>query len=346
MLAAVYSSIRPLLFSFPPETSHGLALAAVSTLGDALGPPRRTGRIDVAGLSFPGVVGLAAGCDKNGLAIDGWARLGFSFVEFGTVTPRAQTGNPKPRMFRLPTDAAIINRLGFNGGGLAVAKANVQRSRASDFGTPVGANIGKNLATPLDRAVEDYQRCFAGLAEEVDYITVNLSSPNTPGLRDLQGEREARRLLEILLGQRDEIRSRRDRPLPVFVKVDPDRDVDALLASASTMCEAGVDGIIATNTTVSRDRLAEHCDEAGGLSGHPLFDRSLRTVETLRRHVGDAVALIGVGGIDSSARALAMLSAGADLVQVYTGLVYRGPQLIRDIESTLGSMGQAPNWSR
>lgn len=315
-------------------------------LGDAMGPPRRVGRVEVAGLSFPGVVGLAAGCDKNGVAIDGWARLGFSFVEFGTVTPKPQPGNPKPRMFRLEYDAAIINRLGFNGGGLALAQSNVGRSRARAHGTPVGANIGKNLATPLDRALDDYDRCFAGLVDAVDYVTVNLSSPNTPGLRDLQSEETARRLLTTLVSARGAYRDRSGRYVPLFVKVDPDREAETLVASSAAMCETGIDGIIATNTTVSRDRLSDAIDEAGGLSGRPLFDRSLAAIETLRRGLGDEIALIGVGGIDSSARAMAMLSAGANLVQVYTGFVYRGPNLIRDIGASLDSLGQVPNWSR
>ncbi len=342
----MYSLIRRLLFALPPETSHGLALASIAMLGDALGAPRRTGRVEVAGLSFPGVVGLAAGCDKNGVAIDGWARLGFSFVEFGTVTPKPQPGNPKPRMFRLEDDAAIINRLGFNGGGLALAKSNVSRSKARSKGTPVGANIGKNLATPIDRALEDYARCFAGLVDDVDYVTVNLSSPNTPGLRDLQSEEAARRLLSALVSSRDAYRARTARHVPLFVKVDPDRSADTLVASCHAMCETGIDGIIATNTTLARDGLTMSVDEAGGLSGRPLFDRSLAAIEALRRSLGDQIALIGVGGIDSSARAMAMLSAGADLVQVYTGFVYRGPNLVRDITGSLESLGHLPNWSR
>jgi dihydroorotate dehydrogenase len=316
-----YGLLRPLLFRLPPETAHRLALRALAHRPAAAPAPAGTAslRQRLLGLDFANPIGLAAGFDKNAEAPDGCLGLGFGFVEVGTVTPRPQPGNPRPRLFRLPADRALINRLGFNNDG---HEAAYRRLAARPRQGIVGVNVGANKDSP-DR-IGDYAagiRRFAGVA---DYLTVNISSPNTPGLRDLQ-ERQA---LTALLERIAEARAAGP-AVPILVKIAPDLDEDALAGIAEAVLAAGMDGIVATNTTTARDGLADtrHAAEAGGLSGRPLYRRSTALLARLRQLVGRRLVLVGVGGIDSTETALGKLAAGADLVQLYTGLVYEGPRL-------------------
>lgn len=346
----MYASIAPLLMRLPPEASHDVALAALHWAGrlqlDALLPAPVVDPVRLLGLEFGNRVGLAAGLDKNAGCIDVLGGLGFGFLEVGTVTPRPQPGNPKPRMFRLPASRALVNRMGFNNDGLARLVERVERRRWRGV---LGINIGKNKDTPAERAVDDYRLGLEAVHRLADYVTVNLSSPNTPGLRDLQLGAALDELLAGLAESRARLADEQGRRVPVLVKIAPDlhdADVDAI---ATRLVEAGVDGIVATNTTVERGAVAgqAHAEEAGGLSGRPLHERALEVVARVRSAVGASVALVGVGGIDSPQRALAMIEAGADLVQVYTGFVYEGPALVsgaaRSIrDARLRSLGLRP----
>ena len=298
----------------------------------------------VAGLRFPNRIGLAAGLDKNGRCIDGLGAMGFGFIEVGTVTPLAQPGNPKPRVFRLPGRLALINRLGFNNEGLSRFLVNVQR--AASFrrsGGVLGLNIGKNAATPIERAVDDYLLALSGVYPHADYVTVNISSPNTKDLRSLQGDAALDALLGALRRQRDELRAEHGRQVPIFLKIAPDLDPAQVGAIASTLKTHGIDGVIATNTTLSREAVQglPHADEAGGLSGAPLFEASNRVIRQLRAELGGAFPIIGVGGVMSGADARAKREAGADLVQIYTGLIYRGPALVSTAALAMKSMAAA-----
>lgn len=327
----MYPLIAPLLMRMPPEASHDLALGALHWAGrlqlDSLLPAPVTDPFHLLGLEFRNRVGLAAGLDKNADCIDALGALGFGFVEVGTVTPRPQPGNPKPRMFRIPESRALINRMGFNNEGLSHLIDRVERRRWQGV---LGINIGKNKATPAEQAVDDYRRCLEAVHHLADYVTVNLSSPNTPGLRDLQLGAALDELLEGLGESRARLADAQGRRVPVLVKIAPDLHDDDVDALSTRLVEAGVDGIIATNTTVDRAAVAghAHAEEAGGLSGAPLHERSLEVVARVRAAVGPSVALVGVGGIDSAAKAEAMVAAGADLVQVYTGFIYEGPALV------------------
>lgn len=331
----MYKLLRPLFFALPPEAAHGLTLRLLAAYGAVAGGPAPTGGgVEVMGLRFANRVGLAAGFDKNGVAVAGCARLGFGFVEVGTVTPLAQPGRPLPRVFRLREHGALINRMGFPNAGAA---ALVQRLRRRQAGTVVGVNIGKNAATPNERALDDYLSCLRSVHAVADYVTVNISSPNTTGLRDLQAGEVLAPLLQGVLRERDQLDARAGKRTPVVVKISPDEDDASLEAMAGVFRRSGVDGVIATNTTLARSGVQDHPDaqQAGGLSGLPLQQRSLAVVRTLRQLLGNGVALIGVGGIDSPAAALAMRQAGADLVQFYTALVYQGPGLVRAISRAL-----------
>lgn len=344
----MYSLLRPLLFLLPPEMAHGLVLASLRSIGGTLPSPagwppseESTGGIELAGLRFANRVGIAAGFDKDGAVPVGCERLGFGFVEVGTVTPRPQPGNPKPRLFRLVEDRALINRLGFNGGGCALVVKNLTQARERGLSIPLGINIGKNKDTPLEAAAEDYLYCFDALHRFADYFTMNISSPNTPGLRELQSAQKVGELAGLLARRRDEVAAPAGadaavhavRRIPLFVKVDPDQTHAQVIATAEAALEAGADGIIATNTTIRRDVIlrSPHGRESGGLSGRPLAERSRDTVKTLRAALGDGVPIIGVGGIDDGESARMMLDAGADLIQLYTGLVYQGPGIVRTI---------------
>ena len=292
--------------------------------------PRVADPVTLAGLAFPNRIGLAAGLDKNGRCIDAFGAMGFGSIEVGTVTPLAQPGNPKPRMFRLPEATALINRLGFNNDGLAAFVRNVRQARFRDGGGILGLNIGKNAATPIERAADDYLACLAGVYPHADYVTINISSPNTKNLRDLQGDALLDALLAAIAGRRGELAEEHGRTVPIFVKVAPDLDAGQVDALAATLHRHRIDGVIATNTTLARDAVASlrHGQESGGLSGAPLLAASNAVVARFRAALGASFPIIGVGGVTRAADALAKRAAGADIVQIYTGFIYRGPALV------------------
>jgi dihydroorotate dehydrogenase len=295
--------------------------------------------VTIAGLQFPNRVGLAAGLDKNGRCIDGLGAFGFGFVEVGTVTPRPQPGNPKPRLFRLPEAQALINRLGFNNDGLAAFISNVKRARFRERGGILGLNIGKNADTPIDAAVNDYLVGLAGVYPHADYVTVNISSPNTANLRTLQTDDALAALLSALQARRAELAKEHGRVVPMFVKIAPDLEPAQIQAIAAALRRYKVDGVIATNTTISRDAVKQlqHGREAGGLSGAPVFDASNRVIRLLRSALGASFPIIGVGGVMSGADARAKVAAGADLIQIYTGFIYRGPALVTEAARALAT---------
>lgn len=331
--ARVYRALRRLLFALPPEAAHRLALQAVRAWG-AVAPAARGGTpVRAMGLDFPNRIGLAAGLDKDAVAVRGFAGLGFGFVEIGTVTPRPQAGNPRPRLFRSVPDGAFINRMGFNSAGLPAVCERLDRLRRRPLATPLGVNIGKNRDTPLAGASDDYRRCLLALHPYADYVVVNLSSPNTPGLRQLQAAPVAASLLETLAGERDRLDAATGRRVPLAVKVAPDLDTAGLRDVADVARAAGVDAVVAANTTVTRPASLARGFAAleGGLSGVPLAPLAVRAVEVLRDALGPDVVLIGTGGIHDVATARAMFDAGADLLQLYTGFVFEGPRLVRQL---------------
>ena len=338
-----YALTRPFLFGLDPERAHDLTLDAIASFqGTPLQclwqQPPVTDPVTLAGLKFPNRIGLAAGLDKNGRCIDGLGAMGFGCIEVGTVTPLGQPGNPKPRMFRLPEQDALINRLGFNNQGLAAFVANVQRARGfRAAGGIVGLNIGKNAATPIENAASDYLLGLDGVYPHADYVTVNISSPNTRNLRALQSDAALDALLGALQQRRQQLATQHRRSVPMFVKIAPDLDDPQIKLIATTLKHNGVDGVIATNTTISRDAVKglAHADEAGGLSGRPVFEASNRVIRMLRAELGTAYPIIGVGGVMSGADARAKRAAGADLVQIYTGLIYRGPALVSEAARAL-----------
>ncbi|MDB5841874.1 MAG: quinone-dependent dihydroorotate dehydrogenase [Herminiimonas sp.] len=338
----LYALARPLLFALDPEQAHNLTLpslkrAAALGITGALPRPRPDPRT-VMGLNFPNPVGLAAGLDKDGAYIDGLAALGFGFIEVGTVTPRPQAGNPRPRMFRLPQANAIINRLGFNNGGVDAFVRNVQASKFFQNGEGVlGLNIGKNADTPIERAADDYLHCLEKVYPYASYVTINVSSPNTKNLRQLQGASELDGLLASLKRAQGEQADRHGRYVPIALKIAPDIDADQIRAIADALLRHRMDAVIATNTTITRHAVQSlpHGEEAGGLSGAPVFELSNRVIRALKAVLGDEVPIIGVGGILGGADARAKIDAGASLVQVYTGLIYRGPALIRECAQAL-----------
>jgi len=336
----LYALARPLLFALDPETAHQLTLE----LADA---PLRFGLLRVArvsgapvramGLDFPNPVGLAAGLDKNAAHVDALARLGFGFIEVGTVTPRPQPGNPRPRLFRLPRAQALINRMGFNNVGLDEFLENL--SRASWRGV-LGINIGKNFDTPLERAGDDYALCLERVYAHASYVTINISSPNTQGLRSLQGKQELDALLARLAALRAPLAERHGRRVPLALKVAPDLDATQILQIADAVRRHGIDGVIATNTSVTREGVEglPHAHEAGGLSGAPIRTRATATLAALAAALKGEAALIGVGGIMSGADAAAKIAAGASLVQLYTGLIYRGPGLVAECAASVRAL--------
>ncbi len=338
-----YALTRPFLFGLDPEAAHDLTLGALARIQHtplvcAVSQARVDDPVTVAGLAFPNRVGLAAGLDKNGRCVDAFGAMGFGFIEVGTVTPLAQSGNPKPRMFRLPEAQALINRLGFNNEGLDAFLRNVQRqTRFRRRGGILGLNIGKNAATPIERAVDDYLLCLDGVYPHADYVTVNISSPNTKNLRELQSDAALDALLGAIQARKAELARRHGRQVPVFVKIAPDLDDAQVQVIANTLKANGMDGVIATNTTIARDKVAHlaHGQEAGGLSGAPVFEASNRVIAQLRAALGPAMPIIGVGGVMSGADALAKRQAGADLVQLYTGFIYRGPGLVPEAAKSL-----------
>ncbi|VEG92393.1 quinone-dependent dihydroorotate dehydrogenase [Legionella spiritensis] len=323
----MYHLLRPLLFKLDPERAHDWVLKTLDWLPASLFTRPSGKPVEALGLRFPHPVGLAAGLDKNGAHLDGLAKLGFSFIELGTVTPKPQPGNPKPRLFRLPEAQAIINRMGFNNHGVDVLVANV--SRAAYRGI-LGINIGKNKDTPLDHAVEDYRYCLQKVYAHASYVTINISSPNTPDLRRLQEGDFLAALLTGLTEEQQRLADQYQRLVPLVVKVSPDESDETLKRMADVIVAKGIAGIIATNTTCARDAVAQlpYGGEIGGLSGRPLVQRSTACLKLLKQVAGDAVTLIGAGGIDNGETAREKLEGGAALVQVYTGLIYQGPSLV------------------
>ncbi|GGI53414.1 dihydroorotate dehydrogenase (quinone) [Oxalicibacterium solurbis] len=341
----LYSLARPFLFSIDPEAAHNLTLPALRRaaswgLTSSFTRPTDDPRT-MMGITFPNPVGLAAGLDKDGAYIDGLATLGFGFIEVGTVTPRPQPGNPMPRMFRLPAAKAVINRMGFNNGGVDAFVANVQASRFYQNKEGVlGLNIGKNADTPIERAVDDYLICLQKVYPYASYVTVNISSPNTKNLRQLQGASELDGLLSRLKDAQQRLADQHKRYVPIALKIAPDIDQEQIQTIAQALLHHKMDAVIATNTTISREAVQglKHAEETGGLSGAPVFESSNAVIRALKQEVGDALPIIGVGGILSGADAKAKIEAGASLVQLYTGLIYQGPALVRECAAALHGM--------
>ena len=335
----LYSLARAALFRLDPETAHDVALMSLASLGPGsallgAGADEAIDKRRVFGIDFPNPVGLAAGLDKNGDYIDALGALGFGSIEIGTVTPRPQPGNPKPRMFRLESHEAIINRLGFNNDGVEKLLRNVERS---SWRGVLGINIGKNADTPIERAADDYLACLEAVYAHAAYVTVNISSPNTRNLRDLQSSERLDELLGTLMARRASLAERHRAVKPLLVKVAPDLDDEQVEALAAMAVKHRVDGLIATNTTVSRERVAghEHERQTGGLSGRPLLEPATAVLRKLAAHLAGRVPLVGVGGILSGVDARAKIAAGASLVQVYTGFIYRGPALVGEVRAAL-----------
>jgi len=339
-----YPLTRPFLFGLDPEAAHDLTMDMLARgqntplqwawCGTQVHDP-----VQLAGLTFPNRVGLAAGLDKNARCIDGLAAMGFGFVEVGTVTPKPQPGNPKPRMFRLPEAHALINRFGFNNDGLDAFLHNVQQARFRQQAHPplLGLNIGKNAVTPIENATSDYLTCLDGVYPHADYVTVNISSPNTKNLRALQGDDALDGLLGAIAERRQQLAAQQGRRVPVFVKIAPDLDAQQVAMIAQLLQRHGMDGVIATNTTIARDAVQglKHADEAGGLSGAPVREASNRVIAQLRTALGAGFPIIGVGGILSAQDAQEKIRAGADVVQIYTGLIYQGPALVAQVARAL-----------
>lgn len=346
MLSSLYGFARPFLFGFDPEHAHEITLDGLArTQNTPLACTYATRRVDdpvtLAGLAFPNRVGLAAGLDKNARCIDAFAAMGFGFVEVGTVTPKAQPGTARPRIFRLPERNALINRLGFNNEGLDAFIANVQRARFRKTNTKppmlLGLNIGKNAATPIERAVDDYLLCLDGVYPHADYVTINISSPNTANLRSLQSDEALDALLAAIAARGTALARQHGKRVPLFVKIAPDLDETQVALIAATLQRHKMDGVIATNTTLSREAVKglPHAQEAGGLSGSPVLEASNRVIRQLRAALGKDFPIIGVGGVMSAADALSKIDAGANVVQIYTGLIYRGPALVREVARAL-----------
>jgi len=337
----VYSLARPFLFCLDAEKAHDLGLAALEAayrtgLNPLLASRPAPSAVEVMGLRFPNRVGLAAGLDKNGEAIDGLARLGFGFLEIGTITPRPQPGNPRPRMFRLPEVRGIINRMGFNNHGVDVLLAHV---RAAKYRGILGINIGKNFDTPIERAADDYLACLEKVYALASYVTVNISSPNTKNLRQLQGESELDDLLGRLKAAQTRLTEQHGRYVPLTLKIAPDLDDAQVSNIADALRRHRIDGVIATNTTIARDKVQgiAHGNEQGGLSGAPVFEASTAVVRKLAHALAGELPIIAAGGVLEGAQARAKLEAGAALVQLYSGLIYRGPALVREcVRATAG----------
>lgn len=330
----LYPLVRPLLFSLDPETAHDVALRSldgaaklrVARFAASRSPDHP---VEVMGLRFPNRVGLAAGLDKNAAHIDGLAALGFGHLECGTVTPRAQPGNPRPRLFRLTRAQGLINRMGFNNPGLEAFLANASRAR---YRGVLGLNIGKNFDTPIDRAADDYVACLRGCYARASYVAVNVSSPNTKGLRDLQHETALGKLVATLKSEQDKLAQQHGKYTPIALKIAPDLDAVTVDRIAKLLVKQRVDAVIATNATLTRDAVGDerYGGEAGGLSGRPLRERATQIIARLAKSLDGALPIIGVGGVLSGEDAKEKIDAGASLVQFYTGLIYRGPDLVAE----------------
>ncbi|WBE24458.1 quinone-dependent dihydroorotate dehydrogenase [Denitrificimonas caeni] len=329
----MYSLSRRLLFKLSPETAHELTIDLLGAAG-RLGLAQRVVKqptalpVNVMGIDFPNPVGLAAGLDKNGDAILGLSGLGFGFIEIGTVTPRAQPGNPKPRLFRLPAAEAVINRMGFNNLGVDHL---VERVRNAKFSGVLGINIGKNVDTPVENAADDYLLCMDKVYSSASYITVNVSSPNTPGLRSLQFGESLKNLLDTLRQRQEDLTVVHGKRVPLAIKIAPDMSDEEIVSVANILIETGMDAVIATNTTVSRRGVEGmlHADETGGLSGAPVREQSTHVVRVLAETLAGRLPIIAAGGITEGQHAAEKIQAGASLVQVYSGFIYKGPELIR-----------------
>ncbi|MEY3289243.1 MAG: hypothetical protein RLZZ419_1485 [Pseudomonadota bacterium] len=335
----LYPLLRPLLFSLDPETAHEVTLkllnvAHISGLGKMIYPAIENKPVKVMGLDFKNPVGLAAGMDKNGDYIAALSALGFGFIEIGTVTPRPQPGNPKPRLFRLPEHQAIINRMGFNNFGIDHLLKQVKQCNHNDI---VGINIGKNFDTPMENAVDDYLIGLRKAYTSASYITINISSPNTKNLRQLQQGDEIKALIATLKEEQLKLQQEHGTYVPLAIKIAPDLTDDEITHIAGLLLEFEIDGVIATNTTIARDKIAGHplAQEAGGLSGAPVKDQATHVVRGLAAECQGKIAIIAVGGILNAEDAQEKLQAGASLVQIYSGMIYRGPQLIEDIVKSL-----------
>ena len=344
----LYPLARPFLFSLDPEAAHDLTLNQLAQtqntfLDRAYRQPWIADPVQLAGLTFPNRVGMAAGLDKNARCIDGLGAMGFGFVEVGTVTPLPQPGNDKPRMFRLTDAKALINRLGFNNQGLDEFVANVKKSKFRSQGRLLGLNIGKNAVTPIERATDDYLLGLSGVYEHADYVTVNISSPNTKNLRSLQTDEALDQLLSALNERKMALADTYQKRVPVFLKIAPDLEDAQVAVIAQSLVKHQMDGVIATNTTLSRDAVKgmQHGDEAGGLSGSPVLAGSNRVIRLLRQHLGPQFPIIGVGGILSGYDAVSKIEAGADVVQIYTGLIYKGPALVHEVAKALKQISQS-----
>ena len=332
-----YKIARSLLFKLDAEKAHDVSingLRAMQSLGltPLLEPNLQNNPINIMGLNFPNRIGLAAGLDKSGQCINGFGSMGFGFVEVGTITPRPQSGNPKPRLFRLKEHNAIINRMGFNNPGIENAIDNIIKSSKGYSGI-VGVNIGKNKITPNAEALDDYMKGLRSFYNIADYIAVNVSSPNTSGLRELQSPEYARKLISPLMKERAILSHQYEKIVPIAVKLDPDMQRDQIMALAELFLELKIDAVIATNTTVSRNKVQDHklSQELGGLSGKPLHSQSNDAIHNFKNSLNDEIPIIGVGGILSKKDAEEKIEAGAKLLQIYTGLIYKGPALIREL---------------
>ncbi len=342
IIGRLYPLIKFFLFRLEPERAHSLGLSFVDLIGrfsascsplhqqlsDSSSPEKL--ELDILGLHFPNRIGLAAGFDKDGLHVRGLGALGFGFIEVGTVTPKPQPGNPRPRLFRLVKSRALINRMGFNNSGVDQLVENLKKANYRGI---IGINIGKNKITPEDKAVDDYVYCLTKVWEVASYIVVNVSSPNTPGLRNLQHAEALSSLMSTLKSKQLELATSSGNFKPILLKIAPDLSDQQIREIASVVNDTGVDGVIATNSTLERSMLRgeKHSSETGGLTGSPLFPLALRVVSTLREHLQPGVPIIACGGISCVDQARQMLSAGADLIQVYTGFVYNGPNFIKDL---------------
>ncbi|WP_428000603.1 quinone-dependent dihydroorotate dehydrogenase [Acidovorax sp.] len=345
-----YALARPFLFGLDAEAAHELTMDMLARgqrtpLQWAWCNTRVDDPVELAGLAFPNRVGMAAGLDKNARVIDALGAMGFGFVEVGTVTPKAQPGNPKPRMFRLPEKRALINRLGFNNEGLDAFLRNVQQSRFRDQQRSgprmlLGLNIGKNATTPIENATSDYLTCLDGVYPHADYVTVNISSPNTQNLRALQSDEALDGLLGAIAERREVLAQQTGKRTPIFVKIAPDLTEEQVSVIAATLQRHGMDGVIATNTTISRDAVKglRHAEETGGLSGAPVLEASNQVIRQLRAALGSRFPIIGVGGVMSAEDAVSKVRAGADVVQIYTGLIYEGPALVTRAAQAIKAM--------
>jgi len=338
----MYALARKALFALDPEVSHELSLDILGAaerlhLSGLLAAKIPDNPVEVMGLRFPNSVGLAAGLDKNGDYFNALGQLGFGFVEIGTVTPRPQAGNPKPRLFRLPEHSAIINRMGFNNKGIDHLVEQVKRRR---FKGVLGINIGKNFDTAVENAADDYRIGINKAYPHADYISVNVSSPNTPGLRDLQFGDNLNRLLQSLKIEQRHLHQAYGRYVPVAVKIAPDMSESEVTRVARALKEQGIDGVIATNTTLGRERVKDspHAQEAGGLSGAPVREKSTLVIAQLKAELGNSLPIIGVGGINSGADAAEKIQAGASLIQIYSGFIYKGPQLISECADAIAAL--------